>query len=1040
MSDHRENYFILLDIDPYAPWSDDEFKKILQKNQTKWSNERNPKKRKIYTGYLEQIAQIQEIMGNPNLRTQEAENARIEQAAQEDETKDKILNSIYLLNAGKRYITEKEIKNFLKKFGNYNYVDEAYIKNLLVEKNISIQNQNDQEEEQEILELSPKIIERIDQNLMIVSKDNLYDFLGAKTTENCDQLKTIAKNKYNQLQGQGTTDNVFTASKELASEAQQILGNENERLKYDNYLQEKPYKFLEEDINVIAQSDQENILYPAQYTELLNKAKLNKLDIIAAKKYLKKYARKNSLTIIEPSEEEVKTKPSSEPKKSCADCGTLNSLTEEFCINCGASFKVRADDDLTLTPEAQKILEEFESYQSPGDQIEFFNNLALSYPINIFCELLKKIKQETILVLSIQTIKKIALEQQSQLQTNQQLLLLLSKQAQLGETDLIRWAAATTIEEIGFSPAQVYQYLAEKPRDIADKIIQHKSQEFNHLHLRNSNDYYKFVQFWTYGAFDELRERTINLFAPSDLESLLSILIEREKQVNDSRILLKNLVWVSIDVINSLGIQGLNNIGFSVQKANQMGENALLKDENELFEFFVLTKLGLIPIKSDFLDQAQKKLFLYSIDVNPNNISFCQNFLIQCLQSNSPYNRFLAARAIYDGDERFGLGKGFYQELQEKNSLMANAVYIFYHQPNLDTLNLVYSDLLSMAKTLVQLYLQLSRKQVKEDCQILRQKFLAEIQQREQLFNEAKQKSLAKKASIESAFKDLQETEEFSKISDFKILDLPDLSLENHDREYKTIFHEYNIRLDNIDKKILAFQQALSTRNNIKITLNECKSLDSEIYNQYFVNLKLPKIPNFNPDLDRDEYFIDNFRIYEQKLAFYIKKIFNEFISESKSELDLLKTNLDSSDEEVKKMSMLIDKGIMIDETSSLSMIFLFSFPVLLFYIYLYLDDPTGFISLGFVGFIVIFLGGVTVELIIIGFLVQVEGYVGDALHLILFTPIIIIKFIYSFVSKALFTSKWKGQKQQSIKQYQKYKLKIENINLFQQKLEKLLF
>ena len=1052
MSD-RKNYFILLGIDPDAPWSDDEFKKILKKNKAKWSNEKNPKKKKIYEGYREQIPQIQEIMGNQNLREQEAENARIEQAAQEKETKNKILNYINLLNAGKGYITEQEIKKLLKEFGNNRYVNEVYIKNLLSKENISIQKQNtdEGEDEQETPELPQKTIQRIDQNLKIVSKDNLYDFLGVKTTENCDQLKAIAKDKYDRLQRQGNTDVVFTASKELASEAQQILGNEAERLKYDNYLQEKPYKFLEEDLNVIAQSDQGNILYPAQYTTLINKVRSKKLDIVAAKKYIKKYARKNSLTIIEPSNEETKTKPSNEPKKSCVHCGKLNSLTEEFCINCGASFKVQPDEDSTLTPEAEKVIEELGYYQSPGDQMEFFNRLTveLSYPINVFCELLEKVKPEIILALSIQAIKKIALEQQAQLQTNQQLLSLLSNLAQSGETDLIRWAAATAIEEIGFSPAKVFQYLAQKPKYIADKIIQEQLKRFNKRHLRNSNDYNKFVQFWTYGAFGKLREITADIRVPTDLGDWLFTTFTSIKQADNYKFI-KNLVLVSVDVINLLGIQGLNNISFSLHQASYMGENALTKDENQLFEFLVLIKLNLVTINSDFLDKWKSILSLYTLDINSNNISFCQNLLIQYLQSNSPYNRFLAANTIHDGDEKFGLGKNFYQELQKNNSLMADAVYIFYYQPNLDTLNFVYNDLLSMAGVLERLSLQLSRKQVKEDCQILRQKFLAEIQQREQIFNEAIQNSLTKKASIESSFSNLQQSEEFSIfeekdifISSFKIPDLPNLDLNSSSEDYNAVLNNYNNILDDISQKLQVFSEILVIKKEAQNNLNEFKNFDLTTYNQNFANSEVPKIPKFSSDISQDNDFIKNIEKYKHRITSFNQKVLEHFLSLLDEKTMTHKNNLHLLENQKGDYDKLIKNGIRIDS----------------------LPDPFNAIFVLSINLIVCALFGTLIvilnpilqgeslryifehwyEYLLAGtvagfaFAVMIFYFNGSSMPNFIITIrdniVVGTEFIISFVSKAILSSKWKEHKQQAYKKYKKSKLELDYLEDLKQKL-----
>ncbi len=110
---------------------------------------------------------------------------------------------------------------------------------------------------------------------------------------------------------------------------------------------------------------------------------------------------------------------------------------------------------------ASDILEAFSLCNDPGEEIELFECLAtrLDPPVPAFVEILQKIKLEPALVLTIKAFGAITdADIKAQLKQSDDLLVMLSKQAESGTSDLIRWTAATTIDRIGFSPVSIAQH------------------------------------------------------------------------------------------------------------------------------------------------------------------------------------------------------------------------------------------------------------------------------------------------------------------------------------------------------------------------------------------------------------------------------------------------------------------------------------------------------------------------------------------------------------------------------------------------------
>jgi hypothetical protein len=100
---------------------------------------------------------------------------------------------------------------------------------------------------------------------------------------------------------------------------------------------------------------------------------------------------------------------------------------------------------------AAEILAAFKGYANAGEEIQLFESLAQrdEPPLNAFVEILKNIKLETVLALTIQAFGKITNDDvKARLKGSEDLLELLCDRAKSGSSDLIKWSAATTIERL----------------------------------------------------------------------------------------------------------------------------------------------------------------------------------------------------------------------------------------------------------------------------------------------------------------------------------------------------------------------------------------------------------------------------------------------------------------------------------------------------------------------------------------------------------------------------------------------------------------
>ena len=178
----RDNYFILLGIDPKESWSDKKFEKILIQKRAEWSKKSQlPGRRGAqYREYLALIPEIKKIMRDPGQRAKEAEMAKNSQQDTPGKVEqEKLITEIDLISS-KGFIKEPEIQRLVRKYKKF--VPESFVRNEINRKNIQI---NQDVDESNLETLDETQLKRIKGHLETLGCQNIYEFLElSKTTVN----------------------------------------------------------------------------------------------------------------------------------------------------------------------------------------------------------------------------------------------------------------------------------------------------------------------------------------------------------------------------------------------------------------------------------------------------------------------------------------------------------------------------------------------------------------------------------------------------------------------------------------------------------------------------------------------------------------------------------------------------------------------------------------------------------------------------------------------------------------------------------------
>lgn len=324
----RPNFFVLLDLNPDAPWDDKVFEATLRKKQNDWSRDRNKPGAKGTEAKqnLALIAEIRRVMADPGLRRIEIEAARIEGLAKHKARIDTFEKQL-LLATSKGYLEEDELTAFIAEFSDV--LSEKEIRSRI---KVSVRPPiTDTEVEEEQLDQS--IADGISSKLALLHLSTLYELFGLSNVTSSPVLNSKAEALYNEMVRRQPKTAEVDLKKELAGQAKTIFGSEAMRKKYDETLRQSTLAPLLKDLDDTMNRTVEKTLRAEQVDAFLQAAHKTGWDEARALAKLKKHVASHTWSMETPKVER-------DARQRCIRCNELNEKGHNYCWNCNAPLFV----------------------------------------------------------------------------------------------------------------------------------------------------------------------------------------------------------------------------------------------------------------------------------------------------------------------------------------------------------------------------------------------------------------------------------------------------------------------------------------------------------------------------------------------------------------------------------------------------------------------------------------------------------------------------------------------------------------------------
>jgi hypothetical protein len=416
----RDNFYIILDLSVDPPQTDPaKIEEAIKKKQTEWSRLRNhPTKGIKAQQYIGMISEIRRIMMNPELRETEARLAfEIIKKNEESKFSDidrhlellmskgfikeeevfklanyhkiniiEIRNRIKLKEQEKFSALDKQIRNRMKK----GYITEAEITILsnihdldeqIIRKRITcpIKKENPARFKK-AKPLDPSINGVIEENLKIIGKSSLYDFLEISPDSEVKDLLQRAKEKELEVIKTRKKDAIATASGVLVGHCISLFKNEKNKASYDATRAQTHLLELNADIGFAAI---EGIIRADNFKFLVERAVEFGMDPEDASDYIKKYCKNKNWSI-----ENVTIKQKKSKKI------FLIITTIIIFLSLGAYYGFYIYNNYKQKSDYENIIAISESQENLEDKIEVLKNYLSSHIHNQYTKKIQDKYQE----------------------------------------------------------------------------------------------------------------------------------------------------------------------------------------------------------------------------------------------------------------------------------------------------------------------------------------------------------------------------------------------------------------------------------------------------------------------------------------------------------------------------------------------------------------------------------------------------------------------------------------------------------------------
>ncbi|MDR0537648.1 MAG: hypothetical protein LBH04_06370 [Tannerellaceae bacterium] len=320
----RDNYYILLELDPSVR-DEASINKAITAKQQQWSSERNhPTKGNLAQQYLGKLSDIKTVLLNPELRNTEAEEAK-KILLVEKEEKNKKLKTAASILVKNGEIKENDLKALAKKFKLLENEITTILKVRVIKEEVTYKDDG-------IQLLDESVIKKIRSDLNLIRKKDLFDFLGLLPTSSCTVLWKKATEIYNQSSRNANKTAEITATNSLATTCLTYLKDETVKKRYQKSLQYESFDEIKELIDLAANDGSINV---AEYQKLIAACTEKGLPLDRAEFYIYDYCLKKKY----PQPQKVDN-PEYRKQVQCGVCGHLNEPASNNCTQCTTPLKL----------------------------------------------------------------------------------------------------------------------------------------------------------------------------------------------------------------------------------------------------------------------------------------------------------------------------------------------------------------------------------------------------------------------------------------------------------------------------------------------------------------------------------------------------------------------------------------------------------------------------------------------------------------------------------------------------------------------------
>lgn len=318
----RPNFFILLDLNPDAPWSDAVYEKALIDKRSRWGRDSTAGvgSRVLQAQrYLRLIPEIKKVMEDPQERDREAVEARALLMQEKKQRQADFETRLAFLNA-KTFIAQDELDKFIEEFKEI-FTAQEITDRITVPIGTGTSTPL-------APQLDPILAKNISDRLALLHMTSLYELFGsgAETLSTADLLN-LADQKYLETVRRAHNEE-DTAQKELAGYAKDIFKSEEMRKKYDETRKQEKITALLKKLDEVMSYTTEKHLHVGQVVLFLEDARKAGCKQEDALQRIQEHARSRKWSM------DVPKVDSKAEKIRCAYCEHLNDPGQKFCSAC----------------------------------------------------------------------------------------------------------------------------------------------------------------------------------------------------------------------------------------------------------------------------------------------------------------------------------------------------------------------------------------------------------------------------------------------------------------------------------------------------------------------------------------------------------------------------------------------------------------------------------------------------------------------------------------------------------------------------------